>query len=55
MKYADLDIALKSVKRKVWININVKQTLQILIQAFELTLLLQRVKVWWYSEETVSS
>lgn len=35
MKYADLDIALTSVKRKVWIHINVKQTPRILIQAFE--------------------
>lgn len=44
MKYADLDIALMSVRGKVWININVKQTPRILREAFEVTLQLLRLK-----------
>ena len=35
MKYADLNIALMSVRRKVWINIHVEQTPRILREALE--------------------
>lgn len=44
MKCADLDIALMSVRRKVWIDINVKQTPRNLREAFEVTLLQLRLK-----------
>ena len=51
MKYADLDIALMSVRGKVWININVKQKTRILREAFEVTLQLLRLK----SDKSVGS
>ena len=47
MKYADLNIALMSVRRKVWINIHVEQTPRILREALEGKFAAAEIKVWW--------